>query len=90
MRHSQLLAGFVLLGALAFAQDQAQNQGQDPAQDPPSRVGRLNYLSGSVSFRPGTVDEWTAATLNYPVYEGDHLWNLGGLAWAERLKRATA
>ncbi|MEO8368038.1 MAG: DUF6600 domain-containing protein, partial [Candidatus Solibacter sp.] len=78
MRHSQLLAGLVLLGALAFAQDQAQNpaqnQGQDPAQDPPSRVGRLNYLSGTVSFRPGTVDEWTAATLNYPVYEGDHLW----------------
>ena len=42
--------------------------------DPPSRVARLNYLSGSVSFRPGAVEEWTAATLNYPLTSGDHLW----------------
>ncbi len=48
--------------------------GQDQAQDPPSRVARLNYMSGTVSFRPGTVDEWTAATVNYPLYNGDHLW----------------
>src|SRR5215813_2283806 len=45
-----------------------------PAGDPPSRVVRLNYLQGQVSFRPGSVDEWTAATLNYPIYNGDHLW----------------
>ena len=70
MRYTGLLASFLVVGALAWAQDQTQ----DPAQDPPARVGRLNYLSGSVSFRPGTVDEWTAATLNYPLYEGDHLW----------------
>jgi hypothetical protein len=44
------------------------------AGDPPSRVGRLNYLSGPVSFRPGSVEEWTAATLNYPLTTGDHLW----------------
>ena len=42
--------------------------------DPPSRVARLNYQSGSVSFRPGSVEEWTAATLNYPLTTGDHLW----------------
>src|SRR5438309_1810393 len=34
------------------------------ADDPPSRVARINYLSGSVSFRPGSLEEWTAATLN--------------------------
>jgi hypothetical protein len=44
------------------------------ADDPPSRVARLNYLGGSVSFRPGSVEEWTAATLNYPLTTGDHLW----------------
>ena len=33
----------------------------DPG-DPPARVARLNYISGSVSFRPGNVDEWAAAT----------------------------
>ena len=42
--------------------------------DPPSRVARLNLLSGSVSFRPGSVEDWTAATLNYPLTTGDHLW----------------
>jgi hypothetical protein len=42
--------------------------------DPPSRVVRLNYVQGQVSFRPGSVDEWTNATLNYPLYNGDHLW----------------
>ncbi|HVH66625.1 MAG TPA: DUF6600 domain-containing protein [Gemmatimonadales bacterium] len=45
-----------------------------PDRDPPSRVGRLSFLSGSVSFRPGDVDDWTAATINYPLHNGDHLW----------------
>ncbi len=44
------------------------------AQDPPSRVARLNYLRGPVSFQPATVDDWTAATLNYPLTTGDHLY----------------
>jgi hypothetical protein len=42
--------------------------------DPPSRVGRLGLISGSVSFRPGSLDEWAPATLNYPVTTGDNLW----------------
>jgi FecR protein len=42
--------------------------------DPPSRVARLNLTSGSVSFRPGSVEEWAPATLNYPLTTGDHLW----------------
>src|SRR4051812_15331374 len=44
------------------------------ADDPPARVARINYLQGSVSFRPGSVDDWTAASLNYPLTTGDHLW----------------
>lgn len=71
MRKSDLLATLLAIAAVsAFGQD----QGQDQAQDPPSRVARLNYMSGTVSFRPGSVDEWTAATINYPLYNGDHLW----------------
>src|ERR1019366_4385160 len=42
--------------------------------DPPSRVARLNLINGPVSFRPGSVEEWTGATLNYPLTGGDHLW----------------
>ena len=31
-------------------------------------------MTGSVSFRPGSVEEWAEATLNYPMTTGDHLW----------------
>ena len=44
------------------------------AADPPSRVARLNYETGPVSFRPGSVEDWAAATPNYPLTTGDHLW----------------
>jgi hypothetical protein len=44
------------------------------AQDPPDRVGRVSYVGGDVSFRPGDVDDWAAATLNYPLKSGDDLW----------------
>ena len=41
--------------------------------DPPDRVGRLNLVQGSVSFKSGNMDEWTTATLNYPLTAGDSL-----------------
>jgi hypothetical protein len=34
----------------------------------------LNFLSGSVSFRPGDLDDWTPAFINIPLKTGDHLW----------------
>jgi hypothetical protein len=37
-------------------------------------VGRLNFVTGAVSFRPENVTEWAPATLNYPLTIGDHLW----------------
>jgi hypothetical protein len=45
------------------------------AQDPPSRVARLNFLDGNISFQPATLDTWTAATLNYPLTSGDHIYS---------------
>ncbi len=47
------------------------------AQDPPSRVGRISYVSGSVSYNPGTADDdddWAPASRNYPLTTGDQLW----------------
>src|SRR5260221_1375753 len=44
------------------------------AADPPDRVGRISYVSGAVSFRPASADEWSTATRNFPVTVGDHLW----------------
>ena len=42
--------------------------------DPPARVGRLNYMTGAVSFRPAGSDEWVAAVPNRPLTTGDRLW----------------
>ena len=42
--------------------------------DPPSRVARLNFLEGSVSFQAAGHDDWAAAAPNYPLTVGDHLW----------------
>lgn len=58
------LAGLLAAGAFTLC---AQN-------DPPSRVARLNLVEGSVSLQPNGQQDWTAATPNYPMTIGDHLW----------------
>jgi hypothetical protein len=44
------------------------------AGDPPDRVMRLKYMSGQVSFQPGGVDDWVAATMNRPLTTADRVW----------------
>jgi FecR protein len=44
-------------------------------EDPPSRVARLAYAQGSVSFQPAGTDDWVTAGLNRPVTTGDKLWS---------------
>jgi hypothetical protein len=55
------------------AQDQSAPQDQ-PTQDPPSRVARMNYTQGSVSFQPGGEGDWVTAVPNRPLTTGDNLW----------------
>ncbi len=69
-RRHALLAALVVAGGLVLA-SAANAQAQD---DPPDRAARLNYISGQVSFRPASLDEWGVASLNYPLTAGDHLW----------------
>src|SRR2546427_368230 len=45
-----------------------------PGGDPPSRVARLNYVSGEVSLRPDDVPDWAPASLNFPLTNGYHVW----------------
>ena len=56
----------------------AQNPPSQPQDantpDPPSRVARLNYMDGSVSFQPGGENDWVTAVLNRPLVTGDNLW----------------
>jgi hypothetical protein len=47
-------------------------------EDPPSRVARLSYSSGTVSFNPGGTDDWVSAVVNRPMTTGDKLWTDNG------------
>jgi hypothetical protein len=42
--------------------------------DPPGRIGRLNYMSGPVSFQPTGVDDWVDASVNRPLTTNDNIW----------------
>src|SRR5207245_2208176 len=38
--------------------------------DPPSRVARLAYAHGNVSFNPAGTDDWVSAVVNRPITTG--------------------
>jgi len=63
MRHMKM--GMVLLVASAAFL---------AAQDPPSRVGRLNYREGPVSYQPPGINDWVDADINRPLTIGDNIW----------------
>ncbi|MFC3677540.1 DUF6600 domain-containing protein [Ferrovibrio xuzhouensis] len=51
---------------------------QTAAGDPPARVGRLAQMNGTVSFHTADADQWSPASLNYPVTSGNALWTEPG------------
>ena len=61
----------IALAALLFAVERAAADDDDP----PSRVARLAYTSGNVSFNPAGTDDWVAAVVNRPMTTGDKLWS---------------
>ena len=44
------------------------------AAEPPTRAARLGYISGTVSFLPGSQPDWVRAVVNRPLTTGDRLW----------------
>lgn len=42
--------------------------------DPPARVARLSYMKGNVSLQVSGANDWSQATLNYPLTTGDRLY----------------
>ena len=65
---------FSAVAALLQTSVPALAQDQQGDQDPPTRVARLNYSSGSVSFQPGGEGDWVTAVANRPLTTGDNLW----------------
>src|SRR5512134_1567041 len=63
LRICALVAGFAVLAFSGWA-----------GADPPSRVARLGYVAGVVSFSPAGEDDWVQAGINRPLTTGDRLW----------------
>ena len=63
--------GLALSAIVLPARSSAQDQDQE---DPPSRVARIGYLQGSVSFLPAGEADWVGAVPNRPMSTGDQLW----------------
>lgn len=53
---------------------QANAQDQPDQNDPPSRVARLAYIQGAVSFQPAGQSEWVEVAPNRPLTTGDQIW----------------
>src|SRR5580704_17427441 len=66
-----VLAIIVLASIVLPARAAAQDDQQD---DPPTRVARLGYMEGSVSFLPAGETDWVGAVPNRPMTTGDKLW----------------
>ncbi|MBZ5616840.1 MAG: hypothetical protein LAO23_22790 [Acidobacteriia bacterium] len=65
----------VVLPTRAAAQYESQDQqNQRQQDDPPSRVARIGYMEGSVSFQPAGEPDWVQAVANRPMTTGDKLW----------------
>jgi hypothetical protein len=62
----------VLLAFIAFAFCAAFSL--SASADPPSRVARLAYITGAVSFSPAGENDWFNAPINRPLTIGDRLW----------------
>src|SRR3989442_10321922 len=74
MRKHLLNLTSLLSIALAVALFAPQRAAADDDDDPPSRVARLSYAHGTVSFNPGGTDDWVSAVVNRPITSGDKLW----------------
>jgi hypothetical protein len=76
-----LRIGLLSAGALFALNGMAQPGPDDDSQsasadqpDPPSRVGRLSFIRGAVSFVPAGENDWVEAQVNRPLITGDKLW----------------
>ncbi len=75
MRLPSSAAAVFLAASTLLGQPPAQGPMQMPGGDPPSRVARLNLIDGNVSYQPANNDTWGAASLNYPLTTGDHIYS---------------
>jgi hypothetical protein len=72
------LAALLCLAFLAPSSRADDNAPGAPAADPgdpPSRVARISFIDGTVSFQPGGQGDWGSAAMNRPATVGDKIWS---------------
>jgi hypothetical protein len=72
---TRLQHGLMLFSALFTLIMAAPKQAVADGDDPPSRVARLSFTEGQVSFSPAGTDDWVAGELNRPITTSDKLWS---------------
>jgi hypothetical protein len=72
MKKSWCALAFTLLAFVATLGTASTLFAQDA--DPPTRVARLNYVQGSISYQLAGEDDWVVADPNRPLTIGDNLW----------------
>jgi hypothetical protein len=68
---SWITAVWLVIGSLLASASAIANT------DPSTRVGRLSYLQGSVSFYGDRSEGWKPARMNYPVTSENSIWTEG-------------
>ena len=61
-------------GTASYPDQSSAPDNSNPANDPPSRVARIQFISGEVSMQPGGANDWVAAALNRPLTTSDRMW----------------
>jgi hypothetical protein len=74
LRRCAIAVSLAALFSISFSQSLIAQDDQPDQDDPPTRVARLGYLQGSVSFQPAGQSDWVDAVPNRPITLGDQLW----------------
>mgnify|MGYP003351467929 CR=1 FL=1 len=72
-----LFVSLAIVQAPALAQsipDDGKFMASFPSGDPPGRVGRLSFVSNAVSLRGYGDEQWSPASINYPITTGTAVW----------------
>src|SRR6195256_2545678 len=64
----------LFLVSVSNAQKNDAPQQSSTDENPPSRVARLSFTKGNVSFLRAGLDQWSQATPNFPVTTGDRIY----------------
>jgi hypothetical protein len=70
----KITPAFSILGLFLLCTGLAPGAYAQEGGDPPSRIARVAYVQGAVSFQPAGTQDWVAAPINRPLTTGDTIY----------------